>query len=154
MSWTRFIFLTELMVDHVSHIIQLLFMMSVNGMLVIFCVMVITTCSDCDPSWELDVDYGQFSAYCPLSWQRYHVTSTNVSDSFLGLFSAVCIVTLEKRHRPGWCMWLVMWLQILAMAQYIMGSSWSLWVIFRTQEVTVLQFVPNSGVLFIISLHE
>ena len=56
----RYLLLTELIVEHVSNMIQLGFMMSVSGMLVVVCVMVSHTCSDFDPARELAVDAGNF----------------------------------------------------------------------------------------------
>ena len=44
------ILLTELIVEHLYNMIQLVFMMSVSGMLVVVCVMVIPTCSYFDPA--------------------------------------------------------------------------------------------------------
>ena len=49
-----------MIVEHVSNRIQLGLMISVAGILVVVCVVVISTCSDCDPKQSLDVDDGQF----------------------------------------------------------------------------------------------
>ena len=60
--WTRFLFLVELMVDHVSRRIKLGLMILVVGESFVFWVMVSTTCSDCGPVRVLNVDDGQFTA--------------------------------------------------------------------------------------------
>ena len=77
MSWMRYIFLTDIIVDHVSNRIQLGFMMSVSDILVVFCVMVSHTCSNFDLARVLSVYDGEFPTWCPISWQRYHVTYAN-----------------------------------------------------------------------------
>ena len=56
------ILLTELIVEHLYNMIQLVFMMSVSGMLVVVCVMVIPTCSYFDPAQALAVDDSQCTA--------------------------------------------------------------------------------------------
>ena len=48
------------MVEHVSNRIQLLFIMSFDGILAVVCVVVSPACSDCDPVWFLSVDGVQF----------------------------------------------------------------------------------------------
>ena len=47
--------------EHVSNMIKLGLMMSVSGMLVVVCVMVNPTRSDCDPTQALYVDDGHFT---------------------------------------------------------------------------------------------
>ena len=55
--------------EHVSNMILLGFMISVSGMLVVVCVMVSPTCSDCDPEQAFAVDDCQFPTYFPISCQ-------------------------------------------------------------------------------------
>ena len=50
----------ELMVEHVSKILQFRLIILVVFASVVVLVMVSPTCSDCDPVWVMDVDGGQF----------------------------------------------------------------------------------------------
>ena len=61
MFWTRFLFLMELMVEHVYRGIQFGLMMLFVGACLVVWVMVNPTYSDCDPVWMLYVDDGQSS---------------------------------------------------------------------------------------------
>ena len=64
------LFLMELMVDNLYNWVQLVFMVSVYGILVVVFVMVSPTCSDCDPARALAVNGRHHPAYFPISWQR------------------------------------------------------------------------------------
>ena len=56
----RSLFLMDLLVKNVSNMIQFILMMSVPGVLFFVCVMVISTCSDCDRTRALDVRDNHF----------------------------------------------------------------------------------------------
>ena len=62
MFWTIYLFLLELMVEHVPIRIQFGLMMLVVGASFVVLVVVSPTCSDCDPVRVLAVDDGQFTA--------------------------------------------------------------------------------------------
>ena len=60
MFWKRFLFLMEVMVEHVSRRIQFGLIILVVGASFMFWFMVNPTCSGCDPVRVLAVDDGQF----------------------------------------------------------------------------------------------
>ena len=62
MFWKIFLFLMELMVEHVSRRIHSVLMILVVGAFFVVWVMLSPTCSDCDTVRMLDVDYGKFPA--------------------------------------------------------------------------------------------
>ena len=62
MFWTRFLFLMELIIDHVSRGILFGLMMLVVGAYFLVWVMVIPIYNKCNPAQVLDVDDGQFPA--------------------------------------------------------------------------------------------
>ena len=62
MFWTRFLFIMELMVEHVPISIQFGLIMLVVGASFVVWFMVIPTCSDCYPVIFLDVDDSKFPA--------------------------------------------------------------------------------------------
>ena len=46
--------------------------------------LVSSSCSGCDPTRALNVYDGHFTAFCPIYWQWYHMTSTNGLPLFPG----------------------------------------------------------------------
>ena len=60
MFWTRFLFLMELMVEHVSIRIHFELMILMFGAYFVVWIMVSPTCSNCDPVPVLAVDDGKF----------------------------------------------------------------------------------------------
>ena len=65
------------MVEHVSRRIQFGLIIFMGGASFVVWVVVSSTCSDCDPLRVLAVNDGKLTAFCPVYWQRYHVTSVN-----------------------------------------------------------------------------
>ena len=64
MPWIIFIFLMELMVDHVSRRIQFGLIMLVFGASLLVWLMLSSICSNCDPVRVLADDDGKFPTEC------------------------------------------------------------------------------------------
>ena len=62
MFWTIFLFLVDLVVEHVYRILKFGLMILVVGASFVVWFMVSPTCSDCDPVQVLNVDDGKISA--------------------------------------------------------------------------------------------
>ena len=70
--------------EHISNWIQLVFMMSVDGMLVVVCVILSLICSDFYPLRALAVGDGCFPEKCPIYWQQQHMKSASYLPFFPG----------------------------------------------------------------------